>query len=336
MVLEKRFYINNSNTKYVSVGIKPSTKFLSPNAFGFYAEIMIGGGQMTPICVGGLDGFGTLCNAFRSIDEFKFVYPNSACDYSDVEFTPINLTKTTFKVPCYTIDIPTGRGIIAVSSIHELLKHEKMLISAFNTMNAVAPEVEKKFNELIGKCSNDFSAVVDAVEKSGDLMAIDILVNFNPLIKACIEKDNVSNATTTTSNSVASSSAATTPKKRLAPSNKPCTKSVKPPKRTKKADKAALNEINLFSGIPAMNSDQLTEIKLRSGIPEMNSDQLPSKTIDLTEGTEQSPSTTIDLFMSPEGTQSQTEADSPNSDHSYAAHNVGEEIECVEEENSAA
>lgn len=74
MLMEKRYFLNNSNTKWVSVGIKPASKMLSTTACGFYVNVSIDGAKMAPMCVGGLEDFMGLCRIVRQFDEFKFAY----------------------------------------------------------------------------------------------------------------------------------------------------------------------------------------------------------------------------------------------------------------------
>lgn len=56
LLLEKKFYLNQSNSKYITVGIKPATKFLNKDNTGFYVDVLISGKNIKPVSLGGVDG----------------------------------------------------------------------------------------------------------------------------------------------------------------------------------------------------------------------------------------------------------------------------------------
>lgn len=68
---EKRFYLNNSNSKYISMGIVPATKILSPDAPGFYFEVFLGGDKCASMPLGGLNGLITLLSTIEEIPVFS-------------------------------------------------------------------------------------------------------------------------------------------------------------------------------------------------------------------------------------------------------------------------
>lgn len=68
---ERRFYLNNSNTKYISMGIVPSTKILSPEAPGFVFEAFLAGEKAAPLPLGGIEGLATLFATIREIPAFS-------------------------------------------------------------------------------------------------------------------------------------------------------------------------------------------------------------------------------------------------------------------------
>lgn len=68
---EKRFYINNSNTKFISMGIVPATKILSHEARGFYFEVFLGGDKCASMPLGGLPGLITLLSTIKDIPVFS-------------------------------------------------------------------------------------------------------------------------------------------------------------------------------------------------------------------------------------------------------------------------
>lgn len=73
MLKEERFYINNSNTKYLTMGLVPASKILDENARGFYFEAYLCGEKNAPLPLGGLQGMAALFETIREIPEFSKV-----------------------------------------------------------------------------------------------------------------------------------------------------------------------------------------------------------------------------------------------------------------------
>lgn len=91
---EKRFFLNNSNTKYIQIGIVPATKFLNPEAPGFYMEAYLCGDKSAPLPLGGAKGLATLFNTIRDIPEFSRIPRCTSYDLQPGE--NILITTTTF------------------------------------------------------------------------------------------------------------------------------------------------------------------------------------------------------------------------------------------------
>lgn len=73
---------------------------------------------------------------------------------------------------------------VMISSLYELLKFEKYIVSAAKHMQAKAADDEKKFNEFIKKAST--GEIDDAI--GNDLLLIEIFTNFNELFHMCVIK----------------------------------------------------------------------------------------------------------------------------------------------------
>lgn len=181
--------MNNSNTKWVTIGIKPSTKIISSDATGFYAEIAIDGKNMSCVTLDGLDGFSSLCAIIRTHDDFKYAFPATAGNYAEINSIPFMFSKKFINGNVYYEIKTINNGVVslAMNSIMEMLKFEQIIIAAFHTMHALVDDVEKKFNDIVNKSKSDYSAVLSAAEKTGDLLTLELLVNFNALLKLCIE-----------------------------------------------------------------------------------------------------------------------------------------------------
>lgn len=78
MLKETRFYLNNSNAKFLSMGIVPATKILDPDAQGFYFEAYLGGQNCSSMPLGGIQGLATLFSTVREIPAFSKM---TACNH---------------------------------------------------------------------------------------------------------------------------------------------------------------------------------------------------------------------------------------------------------------
>lgn len=191
--MEKRFFINSSNTKWIGVGLVPASRILSPEANGFYAEVTIDGGKMTrPLCLGGTSGFLYLCKYLRSMDELRFAYPATMADYSSIDnlISPINIAKQRIggsMCIIVTHTISGCCGYIAISSATELLRCEKMILSLSNFINDHAEQSEKKFVDLVTRAKNDYSKLMFEIDMESDLLAIEIITNFNDLFNLVVD-----------------------------------------------------------------------------------------------------------------------------------------------------
>lgn len=158
---------------------------------GFTVEVALDGKNMSPMSLGGLDGFLNLCQSLRSFDELKFTYPTSAAKYDEIESAfPLNINKKQFGgTMCFHIETMNGdTATIAHITCCELLKFENLIVSAIKKISALVCEAEMKFNELVNKASSDFGKILSDTEKSGDLLLIEIITNFNDLLKICIDE----------------------------------------------------------------------------------------------------------------------------------------------------
>lgn len=72
VMMEKRFFCNNSNSKYLTLGIVPASKILDENAPGFYVEAFICGEKMSPLPLGGVSGLASLFSTMRQIPRLNY------------------------------------------------------------------------------------------------------------------------------------------------------------------------------------------------------------------------------------------------------------------------
>lgn len=165
---------------------------------------------MSPMILGGVNDFMWLCKTVRGFDEFKFAYPGTATEYSQVtNATAINVMKKFIGGNiCFIVESIAGSAYMAMTTIMDLLKIEKLIVVGFKTMEQIAPEVERRFNEFAG--SPDLSHFFAEVENSGDLLQVEILANFSELFQICIENKK---AISGSENEKASSNSSKTPTK---------------------------------------------------------------------------------------------------------------------------
>lgn len=190
LLMSKNYYLNASNTKFLKVGIKPSSKMFK-ECSGFAVEVALDGKNMSPMSLGGLDGFLNLCQSLRSFDELKFAYPTSAAKYDEIESPfPLNINKKQIGgTMCFCIETMNGdTATIAHITCTELLKFENLIVSGIKKISALVSDAEGKFNDLVNKASLDFGKMLIDTEKSGDLLLIEIITNFNDLLKICIDE----------------------------------------------------------------------------------------------------------------------------------------------------
>lgn len=70
-LFERRFFLNSSNSKSVTMAIVPATKILNDEAPGFYLEVYLTGEKCVPLALGGKKGLVTLLSTIREIPEFS-------------------------------------------------------------------------------------------------------------------------------------------------------------------------------------------------------------------------------------------------------------------------
>lgn len=192
MIMEKRYFINGSGSKWISVGIVPETKILSPEGQGFHIEITIDGKNAAGFRLGGLDGILNLCKTLRAMEPLQFTYPGSAGNYSEIaNDVPLNIMSKPFNGgTLFTIENMNNESIhLMSSSLGEMLKHEKYIIATAKFLQEkMVDDVEKKFNAFISKASSDLSGALIDAEKTSDLIIIEIITNFNELFRLCIDE----------------------------------------------------------------------------------------------------------------------------------------------------
>lgn len=198
LLLEKRYYLNDSNCKFISVGIIPASRLLSNEASGFYVDVRIASsGYSTPFILGSLDGFLTCFQIIRTFDEFKTHSPNSVGNYDEIDTeVPLNIFKKKLQGGSFLYIIANGYNqsiTLGSVTVQDILKYESLIAGAIRKLSSMTPAIERQFNDLVVRSTEDMDAVMTEAARSGDFTAVEILSYFNDVYKACVDqkaKDN--------------------------------------------------------------------------------------------------------------------------------------------------
>lgn len=177
---EQRYYLNKSNSKWLSVGIAPG--YIELNNKQFSVEIKLGGDTGSVSLT--TNGLKTVLALFKGISYFaKFGPPDN------VEFER-GILMNEFQMggsPCYKImnQLTNTSVCMGLKSVEELLEMEEVVWGIINNLNVTA--VEEKFlavlNEMAENTENFFKKVT---EKPSHLEG-QLLINFYDFIMACME-----------------------------------------------------------------------------------------------------------------------------------------------------
>lgn len=172
LLAEKRFFLNKSNTKWISIGILPGYEKL--NGTGFVPEVRIGGdgGKMLSLGQPALVGLNSLISILRSS--------------SNEQSTGIVINQFVMgNSICYKLMRNDQSVCIGYQSIEGLLEMEEFLKAYLN--NLKVKEIEEYF----------LSFLEDEGDKTGEIVqsgenGIDLHTNFADFVQLCLEIKNSS------------------------------------------------------------------------------------------------------------------------------------------------
>ena len=75
---QSRIYLNNSNSKWLDIGVQPTSYQFDGVIDEFTTEIFLGGEKCNRLALGGIVGFRQLIRQIRQIDEFKLMRGNTS------------------------------------------------------------------------------------------------------------------------------------------------------------------------------------------------------------------------------------------------------------------
>lgn len=179
---EERFFLNKSNTKWISIGILPGYQPL--NGQKFSVEIKIGGDNGDVSL--NENGLKSVISMFKSISYFaKF----SASDEAFEMERGILLSEFQMGAsPCYKIinQLKNTSVCIGMKSVEELLEMEEVLWAYIKTIDVKG--TEQKFLSIIDFIAVDgMGAFYQKCIKNPDPFEMKMLINFNDFVVTCME-----------------------------------------------------------------------------------------------------------------------------------------------------
>lgn len=197
---EKRVYLNKSNTKWLSIGIKPTYHLLDTE--GFTTEVRLSGTTSSPISLGDLNGLLSLYKVIRTIPYFVSYAKGVNADENQAndKQMPIGIHQEAMNgTPIFRIYNGTMQNSICmgIKSIETLFEFEQIIIRATESMKP--KEIEKKI-QCINEAATDFDSYMAKNEKEFNDMAFELNTNFSDLLDICIQLYKANQSAANTSN----------------------------------------------------------------------------------------------------------------------------------------
>lgn len=177
---EQRYYLNKSNSKWLSIGIAPGYTELNNKQFS--VEIKLGG-EVGSVSLT-TNGLKTVLALFKGISYFAKFGPAD-----NVEFER-GILMNEFQMggsPCYKIinQLTNTSVCMGLKSVEELLEMEEMVWGIINNLNVTA--VEEQFLAILDEMAENPDKFLKTVtEKPGQLEG-QLLINFHDFIMTCME-----------------------------------------------------------------------------------------------------------------------------------------------------
>jgi hypothetical protein len=178
---EQRYFLNKTNSKWISIGIVPGYQEL--NNTNFKTAITIAGES------GGVslnvNGLKTVIHLFKSISYFSRFGPPS----NDIEMER-GVLMSEFQMggtPCYKIlNQATNTTVcMGLTSVEELLEMEQVLFGIINDIDVQS--VEAEFLMILDKMSKNWDEFYKKSMKKTSKLAGQLLLNFYDFVMVCVE-----------------------------------------------------------------------------------------------------------------------------------------------------
>lgn len=172
---ETRFFLNKSNTKWLSIGVLPGYIHLNGEHFSVVLKLCGDTGGITL----SLNAFKSIMKMFKSMPYFT-KYGTSSDDTIALE-TGILISE--FQLggsPCYKVinQKENGSVCLGLKTVEELIELSEIVFSYVEKIDVM--NFEEKFNTCLEKEDIDLN-------KINDITIIDLLVNFHEFVSVCVE-----------------------------------------------------------------------------------------------------------------------------------------------------
>lgn len=203
---EKRVYLNNSNSKWISIGTAVPVNPLNDDTF--HLEILLSGNDNKHLSLGGLSGIicmlifvnfyyyysfiyqsyhfipglKLLYKTIRSMPQYGKMYVGNQTIYESGESsTPLLNVSVTGKngniLQVYSMLAPDKPIFIAGPTITSILQHERAIFSL--AMNNNHEEIADDFKRILKSAVTDFNAEYNRIIEAGDELGIELLTNLS-------------------------------------------------------------------------------------------------------------------------------------------------------------
>lgn len=194
--------MTKGNSKWISIGVDCSPKAAFQSSDGFTLNAYLCGDKHSPMKIGGVTEILIFFRALRSNPELERYCTETASDYADVpDIGLFMMNKMNFaNSRCIQIVNQAGDSSICTHpTIEELFRREQMILAAIKAMKNSEKKVEVIFNNLVMNASKDYDKTIENVEKSDDLISIDIISNFIECFDFCVNLEKSKSIATTLS-----------------------------------------------------------------------------------------------------------------------------------------
>lgn len=175
---EETFFLNKSNSKWITIGIVPSYHGLNEQKFSIGIKI---GGENGSVSLTE-NGLSTVMNLFKSIKYFEKYGSPASIEYErGILISSFQMKGT----PCYKIvnQLDNSSICLAISGVEELMEMEEYLFEIIERIDVVGIEIE--FENILDKIIMDWDDFYEN-DKSGKLQS-QLLINFNDFLMTCVE-----------------------------------------------------------------------------------------------------------------------------------------------------
>lgn len=178
--MSNRIMLNNSNTKFLNIGISCKPELIFPDGSGFKIEAHLGGDKSAPMVVGGITDMRSLFMAIRGDNECQYMHLNSRTDYSNANSALFGINKAAFGgTRCIQVVNQLGQTcFLAMQSVDELLKREPIILAMMTSLEGKADICKEEFTSLVTAAHQNYGEAIQSIQDDQNIIAMDIFLNF--------------------------------------------------------------------------------------------------------------------------------------------------------------